>query len=167
MKTTMVYTVLVLTTATLFSCRKEYSVENGNGLPTDFTAQVNGATWDAADSTQFASVTQGTLTLVGTAANGNQLIISLNDTIIGTYILNQQSASVATFSNVDSTSIYTYATNQGSDTAQAGGTVNIISIDPVGKTISGIFSFKAYRSLDGTQKVFTSGVFYKIPYIDL
>ena len=167
MKTTIVYTILILTAATVFSCRKEYSVENGNGLPTDFTAQINGVTWTAADSTQFASIAQGTLTLVGTAANGNQLIILLNDTVVGTYILNQQSTSVATFSNVDSASSYTYATNQGSDTAQAGGTVNIISIDPVGKTISGIFSFKAFRPLDGTQQVFTSGVFYKIPYIDL
>jgi hypothetical protein len=43
MKTTIVYTVLVLAAATLFSCRKEYSVENGNGLPADFTAQINGS----------------------------------------------------------------------------------------------------------------------------
>jgi len=72
---------------------------------------------------------------------------------------------VATFSNVVS-SIYNYATNEGSDTAQAGGTVNVMSIDPVGKTISGIFSFKAYRQLDSTQDVFTSGVFYNVPYTD-
>jgi hypothetical protein len=165
MKTTIVYTVLILAAVTLFSCRKEYSVENGNGLPTDFTAQINGVTWDAADSTQFANISKGTMTVVGTAANGNQLIISLNDTVIGSYILNQQSTSVATFSNIDSASIYTYATNEGSDTSQAGGTVNIISVDPARKTVSGIFSFKAYRQLDGTQEVFTSGVFYNIPYL--
>jgi len=41
MKTTIVYAILALTTATLFSCRKEYSVENGNSLPADFTAQIN------------------------------------------------------------------------------------------------------------------------------
>ena len=167
MKTTTVYTILVLTAATLFSCRKEYSVENGSGLPADFTAQINGVTWDAADSTQFATFIQGTITIVGTSPDGRQLIISLNDTVIGTYTLNQQSTSVATFLNVDSAGIYDYATNVGSDTSQAGGTVNVMSIDPVGKTLSGIFSFKAYRTLDGAQEVFTSGVFYKIPYIDL
>jgi hypothetical protein len=167
MKTTIVYTILVLAAATLFSCRKEYSVENGNGLPADFTAQINGSvTWDAEDSSQYASIAQGAITIVGTAADGSQLTISLNDTIVGTYTLNQQTTSVATFSNVDSASIYNYATNEGSDTAQAGGTVVVTAIDPVGKTISGIFSFKAYRQLDGTQKVFTSGVFYKIPYSD-
>jgi Family of unknown function (DUF6252) len=166
MKTTIVYTVLILTAATLFSCRKEYSIENGSGLQADFTAQVNGVTWDAADSSQYATILQGTITVVGTSSDGRQLTISLNDTIVGAYTLNQQTTSVATFSNVDSPSLYAYATNEGSDTSQAGGTVNVISIDPVGKTISGIFSFKAYRPLDGTTKVFTSGVFYKIPYTD-
>jgi hypothetical protein len=166
MKTTIVYTILVLTAATLFSCRKEYSIENGSGLPADFTAQVNGVTWDAADSSQYATILQGTITVVGTSSDGRQLSISLNDTVVGSYILNQQTTSVATFSNVDSASMYDYATNEGSDTSQAGGTVNVISIDPVGKTISGIFSFKAYRPLDGTTKVFASGVFYKIPYTD-
>ena len=165
MKTTIVYTILVLTAATLFSCRKEYSIENGSGLPADFTAQVNGVTWDAADSSQYATILQGTITVVGTSSDGRQLSISLNDTVVGSYILNQQTTSVATFSNAVS-SIYNYATNEGSDTAQAGGTVNVMSIDPVGKTISGIFSFKAYRQLDSTQEVFTSGVFYKVPYTD-
>lgn len=166
MKTTIVYTVLVLTAATLFSCRKEYSLENASGLPADFTAQINGVTWDAAPSTQYAAIAHDTITLVGTSTDGQQLMITLNDTIVGTYILNQTTPSVATFNNVDSISAYAYATNEGSDTAQAGGTVNVMSIDPVGKTISGIFSFKAYRPLDGTQKVFASGVFYKIPYSD-
>ena len=166
MKTTIVYTILVLTAATLFSCRKEYSVENGSGLPADFTAQINGVTWDAADSSQFASIANGVITVVGTSSDGRQLTLSLNDTIVGTYTLNQQTTSVATFSNVDSASIYDYVTNGGSDTAQAGGTVNVMNIDPVGKTISGIFSFKAYRQLDGTQKTFTSGVFYRIHYSD-
>ena len=166
MKTTIVYTVLVLAAVTLFSCRKEYSVENAGGLPADFTAQINGVTWDAADNTQFASIAQGVITIVGTSSDGRQLTISLNDTAIGSYTLNQLTASVATFANVDSASMYEYATNEGSDTSQAGGTVNVISIDHVGKTISGIFSFKAYRPLDGTTEVFTSGVFYKIPYSD-
>ena len=165
MKTTIVYTILVLIAATLFSCRKEYSVENGNSLPADFTAQINGVTWDAADSTPLATIAQGTITITGTATDASQMTISLNDTIIGTYTLNQQTTSVATFSNAVS-SIYNYATNEGSDTAQAGGTVNVMSIDPVGKTVSGIFSFKAYRQLDSTQEVFTSGVFYKVPYTD-
>jgi len=166
MKTTIVYTVLVFAAA-LFSCRKEYSVENANGLPADFTAQINGVTWDAADSTQYAAIAKGTITIVGTSADGQQLTISLNDTIVGTYILNLQTgSSVATFNNVDSNSGYTYATNLGSDTSQSGGTVNVMTIDRVGKTISGIFSFKAYSLLDGSQKVFTSGVFYKIPYSD-
>jgi hypothetical protein len=165
MKTTIVYTILILAAA-LFSCKKEYSVENGNGLPADITAQINGVAWEAADSTQFASIAKGAITIAGTDSSGWQLVISLNDTVIGTYILNQQSTSVATFYNVDSASMYAYATNLGSDTAQAGGTVNVLTINRAEKTISGIFSFKAYRPLDGTQKVFTSGVFYNVPYVE-
>ncbi len=167
MKTTTIYTFLVLTAATLFSCRKEYSVENGNGLPADFTAQVNGVTWDATVNTQYAAIENGTLTIVGTNANGQQLTISLNDTIVGTYTLNQQTTSVATFSNIDSASSYNYTTNGSSDTAQAGGSVIVMSIDAATKTVSGVFSFKAYRPLDNTQEVFTSGVFYNIPYFEL
>ena len=164
MKKTIVYTTLVLAATALFSCRKEYSVGNGN-LPADFTAQINGVIWDAADSTQLASVGQAGITISGTATDGSQLTIALNDTIVGTYTLNQQSTSVASFGNLDSTSMYYYTTNAGSDTAQAGGTVNVMTINPVTRTISGIFSFKAYRQLDGTQKVFTSGVFHNIPYV--
>jgi len=164
-KTTIVYTTLVLAAA-LFSCKKEYSVENGNGLPADFTAQINGVTWEAADSTQMASVGQGGISIVGTASDGSQLTIVLNDTVIGTYILNQQSTSGAAYGNLDSASIYYYTTTAGSDTSQAGGTVNVLAINKVGKTISGIFSFKVYRPLDSTRKIFTSGVFYNIPYLE-
>lgn len=165
MKKVAIYTVLILIAGVFGACHKYTSVEGGY-LPADFTAQVNGSTWDAADSTQFAAIANGTITLIGTSSSGEQLTIVLNDTVVGTYLLNQQTASVATFGVVDSASLTNYSTSQGVDTAQAGGSVTVMSIDPVGKTISGIFSFKTYRQSDASELLFTSGVFYRIPYGD-
>jgi Family of unknown function (DUF6252) len=164
MKTTIVYAVLVLTAATLFSCRKEYSVENGNGLPADFTAQINGVTWDAAQGTAGASITQGQINITGVSADSQQLSITLGDTVIGVYSLNQHSGSLAVYDYVDSSNLYAYSTSQSGDTSQAGGTVTVTAIDRVNQLISGIFSFKVYRAIDGAQKSLTSGVFYNLPY---
>jgi hypothetical protein len=130
-------------------------------------ATINGVSWEAADSTQSAVVSQGLVTISGISGNGQEISITLNDTVVGLYVLNQTSASLAIYANLDSVGGYAYSTNQGSDTSQAGGTVNVISIDPVNRTISGIFDFKVYRNSDGTQKDITAGVFYNIPYTDL
>ncbi len=151
----------------LFACHKYTSIENGRGLAADMVATINGMSWEAADSTQSATVSQGLVTISGISGNGQEISITLNDTVVGLYVLNQTSASLAIYANLDSVGGYAYSTNQGSDTSQAGGTVNVISIDPVRRTISGIFDFKVYRNSDGTQKDITSGVFYNIPYTDL
>ncbi len=82
-----------------------------------------------------------------------------------TYPLNQTSASLAAYADIDSSDVYAFSTNQGSDTSQAGGTVTVTEIDPVGKTISGTFSFKAFRDIDSRQKTITNGVFTKIPFV--
>ena len=74
------------------------------------------------------------------------------------------SFSLATYADIDSSDLYAFTTNQGSDTAQAGGLVTVTDIDHVNKTISGTFSFKVYRDIDKQQKVITQGVFYKLPY---
>ena len=127
-------------------------MENGNGLPADMLATINGTSWEAADSTQTAVVSTGGITISGISTDGQEISITLNDTIVGLYVLNQTSASLAVYANLDSVGSYAYSTNQGSDTAQAGGTVNVTSINTAGRTISGIFSFKVYRNSDGSQK---------------
>jgi hypothetical protein len=164
MKKATIYTILVLAVATLWSCRKETSIENGKGQAVDMVAVINGAAWQAIDSTQIASIVFGYINISGSSADNQTINLTLDDSVIGTYILNQSSKSLATYANLDS-SAFAYSTNQGSDTSQAGGTVNVISIDPANKTISGIFSFKVFRDMDGSQKNITSGVFYNIPYV--
>jgi hypothetical protein len=158
--------ILVLMAVGWFSCRKETSIESGRGLAADMTATIGGVYWQAADSTQTAIVSNGLVTISGISADGQEISITLNDTVIGVYGLNQSSPSLAIYANLDSVGSYAYSTNQGSDTSQAGGTVNVTALDVANRTISGIFSFKAYRNSDGTQKDITAGVFYNIPYVD-
>jgi hypothetical protein len=167
MKKVIIYIMPGLAAAcTLFACHKYTSMENGNGLPADMLATINGTFWEAADSTQTAVVSTGGITISGISTDGQEVSITLNDTIVGLYVLNQTSACLAVYANLDSVGSYAYSTNQGSDTAQAGGTVNVTSINTAGRTISGIFSFKVYRNSDGSQKNITGGVFYNIPYAD-
>lgn len=147
-----------------FSCRKETSIERPESANGTFMADVNGSQWIAVDSLKTAFIAAGQINLAGVSADHRQLIISLNDTIPGTYALNQSSTSAAYYGFADSSGIYVYSTNQGSDSTQAGGTVTVTEIDPVNHTISGTFSFSVYRDVDGKQQKFTDGVFRKLPY---
>jgi hypothetical protein len=166
MKNATLYATLVLI-AGLFSCHKETSIETGRGLPADMVATINGMQWEAADSTQMAIFSQGLCTISGISADGQDISITLSDTVVGVYSLNQSSASLAIYAKLDSAGSYAWSTNQGTDTSQAGGTVNVISLDPVNKTISGIFSFKVYRNSDSSQVNITAGTFYNIPYVSM
>jgi hypothetical protein len=165
MKKGIVYTTVGIIAIALFACHKYTSVENGKGLAAEMEATIDGVSWEAADSTPIAIISQGFVTISGLSADDREISISLNDTVVGAYVLNQTSTSIGAYANVDSAA-YFYSTSQGSDTAQAGGMVNVISVDHVNRTISGIFSFKVYRNSDGAQKDITAGVFYNIPYVD-
>jgi hypothetical protein len=165
MKKGILYTTIGFMAITLFACHKYTSVENGKGLAADMVATIDGVSWEAADSTQIAIISQGFVTISGISADGQEISITLNDTVVGLYLLDQTSTSMGVYANLDTASNY-YSTNQGSDTSQAGGTANVMSFNQVNRTISGIFSFKVYRNSDGTQKDITAGVFYNIPYVD-
>jgi len=154
----------VLVVLVLFSCRKEVSTENPNGRDGTFTAQIDGVQWSAADSLKGAAIVAGFINISGISSDHKQLSIILNDTIPGVYTLNQNTTSVAAYLNTDSADLYAYTSNQGSDTAQAGGTVTVTQIDLVNRTITGTFSLNVYRNVDGKQKKMTDGVFFKLPY---
>jgi len=150
----------------LCACHKETSIEKGSGLAADMVATIGAQPWEAADSAQAAIFSHGMAIISGTSADGQEISITLNDTVVGLYSLNQSSTSLAVYANLDSVGSYAFSTNQGVDTSQAGGTVNVISVDPVKRLISGVFSFKVYRDQDNSQRNITQGVFYDIPYTD-
>jgi hypothetical protein len=146
------------------ACHKFTSIENGKGLAADMIATIDGVSWQAADSATSAIVSQGSVTISGISADGQEISITLNDTVVGLYELNQTSASLAVYANLDSVGGYAYSTNQGVDTSQAGGTVYVTSFDLANRTISGVFDFSVFRNFDATRKVISAGVFYNIPF---
>ena len=160
----LIHIMSVLVALVLFSCRKEVSTENPNGRVGTFTAQIDGTQWVAADNQKGAAIVAGFISVTGISSDNKQLSILLNDTIPGVYALNQNSTSVLAYASIDSADLYAYTSNQGSDSAQAGGTVTVVEIDPVNKTITGTFSLNVFRNDDGKQKKITEGVFYKLPY---
>lgn len=52
-----------------------------------------------------------------------------------------------------------FTTNQGINPGDAGGVVNITSIDVANKRISGTFAFRVFRQMDGAQKTLTLSYF--------
>lgn len=150
----------------LFACHKYTSIGNNRGQASDMVATIDSASWEAADSTQSAIISQGLMTITGISSDGQEISITLNDTVVGLYVLNQSSPSLAIYADLDSVGSYAYSTNQGTDTSQAGGTVSVTNINKINQTVSGTFSFKVYRNSDGSEKDLTAGVFYNIPYLD-
>jgi hypothetical protein len=146
------------------SCRKETSVEGPGMLAGNFMATIDGTQWVATDSLKSATIVGGLINLTGISADNQQISITLNDSVPGIYKLTQQSTSIAVYGNIDSSNMLAYTTNQGADSTQAGGTVTVINIDVINKTITGTFAFSVFRDVDGRRKTITDGIFYKLPY---
>lgn len=162
--------LLVLSGLVYFaSCSKEVSFESkgntpGNNTPGDFRAKINGIQWQAAAATEGANILAGFINIVGISSDGKEISITVNDTITGTYLLNQTTFSVASYADNAASNTFSFSTDQGADTSQGGGSVIITEIDKTNKTISGTFRFNVYRDQDSSKKVVTEGVFYKLPY---
>jgi len=164
MRIRLIHISFVIISLCLFSCAKEVSYEGPPGARADFRAMINGAEWIAIDSAKAATMLGGTITLSGISWDGKEMNITLDDTVTGLYALDQGSLSLASYSNVDSSDLYAYTTNQGNGPSQAGGTVTVTAIDRNKMTLSGTFSFNMYRDIDGRQIKVTEGVFANIPY---
>src|SRR5271156_5802278 len=136
MKKTIIYCIALLACGAA-ACKKEYSIEGSGNLNANFTAVIDGNQWAALETKESATIIQGVITLTGISNDDQQISITISDTLPGTYLLNQQSLSVGAYADIDSSDLYAYATNQGTDTAQAGGEVTITAIDPIHKTLTG------------------------------
>ncbi|HMH34766.1 MAG TPA: DUF6252 family protein [Puia sp.] len=169
MKTQVFFTGMGLALLFLFACQKEKSFEkaagNGGNTSADFRAKINNQQWVAADSTRGASIIGGITNITGISSDNMQISITLNGTSAGNYTLDQNSFNVGTFIDRNSVNTFAFATNQGLDTTQAGGTVVITEINTASKTISGNFQFKVFRGLDQQQLLITEGVFTNLPYV--
>jgi hypothetical protein len=170
MKSSIVRVVAGSALLFLFACSKEKSFEKSNSVPpvssaADFTANINNVAWSAADSLRGASIISGIINITGISSDNKQISMTLNGSTTGTYILDQNSLSVGNYVDGNSENVFGFATNQGTDTGEAGGKVIVTEIDANNKTISGTFQFKVFRNMDSQQQVITEGVFNKIPFV--
>ncbi|HXB93578.1 MAG TPA: DUF6252 family protein [Puia sp.] len=163
MKKAIIYMLLFIGGWSISSCRKEYSIENGNALTSNFVATIDGAHWQSAVSTEQVTIMQGLINITGISADNQEISMTLTGTSTGVYEVGYRSTSLATFANIDSSFVYAYNTGEAPDTAQPG-EVNITDIDQLGQTMSGTFSFNAYRSADGGKKTITQGSFTRLPF---
>lgn len=163
-----IYLFVAVTFTFLFiSCKKEESFEIGKDKPANVSGllkmKINGTQW-IADNSAGGSIIAGLINITGTSKDGKNFTITLRDTVATTYVLDQRSFNAAALSdNLDLNGI-SFTTNQGTDTADAGGIVIITSIDKINKTISGTFKFKMFRDIDNKQKQITEGSFDKLSY---
>src|SRR6185437_14289039 len=164
MKKAIICALAFLAAWGLPSCKKETSIENGNNVGGNFIARIDGTQWAAASNAEQVTMVQGLINITGISSDNREISMTLTDTVAARYTLSLHSSSVAAYINIDSSDVYAFSTNQGTDSSLAGGEVTVTQIDRVNRTMSGTFSFNVFRSIDGRQHSITAGVFNKLPY---
>src|SRR5688572_16771361 len=125
----------------------------------DFRCKINGEQW-VANKAAIASRMAGVINITGLTTDKKLITITLTDSGAHRYILSDVTGNAAALQ--DSTlaePLFSLTTNQGNYPTQCGGEVNITSLDMVNKKISGTFSFKVYREMDGLGRTMTEGSF--------
>lgn len=160
-------TIFLLFTA----CQKEADFDPNNPARPDTTtsnasmkAKINGTQW-LADKGAGAARMQGLINITGLSNDKRYITITLTDSGVHRYILSDVTQNAAAIVDSTEANPFAYTSNQGTYPSQAGGEVNITAIDTTKKTISGTFSFKLFREMDGAQKTVTEGSFTALKYI--
>jgi hypothetical protein len=120
---------------------------------------VNSTNWRSPDPR--AILTDHSIKVYGTSANGQTVILNINSGVIGEYTLSATNGNYAEFIPNMSTGASRFST---SNSENGTGFVRISSINEEAKTMSGTFSFKAYRTTDNTFKTLSDGTFSNVPY---
>ncbi len=150
----------------LMSCQQEVDdiFEQDNppgstgGLNGDFRAKFDGVQW-VADKASSAHRMNGRIALAGMSLDKKTFVITLTDSGVHRYTLNQASLNAGALVDSSSSNPLAMTTNQSDDPNLAGGEVNITAIDEVNKTITGTFTVKLHRQIDGAGKSVTEGSF--------
>jgi hypothetical protein len=162
------FTLSCLALILLTSCQKEASFEPLNGSTTgtvsgSFKAKINGVQW-VANKASGAARYSGYINITGMSNDNKMLTITLTDSGVHRYILSDVTMNVLAFTDSADANGLSYSSNGSSNPAQAGGEVNITSINEAKKTISGTFSVKVFRDPDSKQKTITEGSFTDVSY---
>lgn len=172
-KSLVAFLMSAITLIALTSCQKEVSYEpnyngngNGNGGTATsstgtFKAKINGGAWQAAPSTQIATVMSGVINITGISSNGQSIIITTMADTVGTYDLSNspnESGALAYMPDYK-TATSSFTSNASDDPANANGKLIITKIDTVKKIIAGTFEAKVFNFVDGTSYTVTEGSF--------
>lgn len=163
----LIKTLLILISLSLLACHKQSGLDNAiigsrNDPAGLLSASIDGKPWIA--SLKYASIMNGAITISGTDSTGQTIALSLNDTIMKDYVLNQKTVSVARYT--DSTMyLQNFSTTQSKDPSLAGGKVIVTAIDHTNKTITGTFTLNLYCDSGSYKKTVTQGNFINLPYI--
>ncbi|HOK37833.1 MAG: DUF6252 family protein [Bacteroidales bacterium] len=122
-------------------------------------ALVNSTNWRTPDPK--AILTDNSIKIYGTSANGQTIILNVKSAEVGEYYLNQTNGNYAEFIPNMSSGAVRYST-LGNENGT--GFIRISSINKETKTISGNFYFTAFRSTDNTSRNITDGNFANVPY---
>lgn len=159
---------LCLFVISISSCQKEISADTGNpanppAVTGNLKAKINGTQW-IADKLAGAARMSGFINISGISNDKKTLTITVQDSGVHRYTLDENSLNVAALVDSTEASPNAYTTNQGTFPATSGGEVNITAIDTANKKISGTFSFKVFRQMDNAQKTITEGSFTNLSY---
>lgn len=162
--------LLVLTAIIVFnSCQKEVDpsiIANPPppGATGNLKAKIDGTQW-VANSYEGATRMLGLINIGGRSTDRKYLSITLTDSGVHNYTLDNMSMNAAAYIDSSLANAVNFTTNQGVGPGDAGGFVNITSIDVPNKRISGTFSFRVFRQMDGAQRTLTEGSFTNLPYV--
>ena len=157
---TYLLSLSIITMLFLSSCQKEVDFQDDitPAITGDMRCKIDGVQW-VANRGSAATRAAGFINITGLSLDRKIFTITLTDSGVHRYILSDETINVS--AHVDSTLADpdAFVTNYPDEyPANAGGEVNITSIDETNKRIKGTFSFKMTRS-DGLKRNITEGSF--------
>jgi Family of unknown function (DUF6252) len=152
----------------LWGCQKATSLGNaasgsGDQDSGSFRVTIDGKPWVAIDSARSVSIMNGAITISGISSDDQNIVLSLTGAGAGTYVLGSGSKSVAAWTD-SFMYLQDFSTIAG-NASQASGQVVVSQVDAANQTISGTFQMRLYSDSAQYTKIFTNGVFNKLPYI--
>ncbi len=144
-------------------CQKKFEAPNVtfSTAPPDFRATINGVEFVAILSGAVRR-SDGVISIAGQSNDRAKLIaFTLVDSGVHIYTLSMNSS--RNFCGYEDTG-FAFSSNEGINPGDSGGSLEIVSIDSVNRTLSGTFALKVFRQLDRTQRIITEGVFDHIKY---
>jgi hypothetical protein len=160
--------VIIITSLLAFcifiSCQKKFEDPNiispvGSA---EFKAKINGALFVAV-LTGAAIREDSVISIAAESIDRQMIVFAVKDSGVHEYTLAMKS--VFNYGGYTDAASIAFASNEGINPGDSGGTLSITSIDRTNKLISGTFNFKAFHQDNRTQRSITEGVFNNIPYL--